>query len=164
MSKQKRHGKTLLAIIFTLGGASVWAQTVMQPGGWEMKMTVTATDPKTGESKQVSETTAKMCLSKEFLAKEPYLSAKVDEAKMRQKKAKCTTSDYQRDGDKASWKMACEMDDGSKVAMTLNNAASADKLTIHMRNDVNKGGESGVVEMSSEGKFIGPCTKDMPKP
>jgi hypothetical protein len=142
----------------------VGAQSVMQPGGWQMKVKITAQNPTTGESKTINESTSKMCLSKEFLAKDPYLSPSVDKEKMEKKNARCSISDEKRADNSASWKMKCAMADGSSVDMLTKNVASAQKLTSDIQQTIRKGGETVFAKMAMDSSFIGECTNDMPKP
>jgi hypothetical protein len=135
----------------------------MEPGAWQMHMTSVAKDPKTGESTTGPEASIKMCLSEEFLAKDPYLTPNLDKEKMEKKRAKCTTSDHKREGNSASWKISCTMADGSQVSMTVNNVAARHKLTSQLEQTIEKGGQTTLASMSMEMSFIGECTSDMPK-
>lgn len=141
---------------------SISAQSAMQPGAWQMKMKASAQNPTTGESKTVSESTSKMCLSKEFLSKDPYLTPGVDKEKMERKNAKCTISDEKRTENSASWKMSCLTAEGSTVDMSIKNTASPQKLTSDIQQLIKKGGETGFVKITVDSSFIGKCTNDMP--
>lgn len=137
------------------------AQSVMQPGGWQMTMKVSATDPATGASKAANESTSRVCLTKEYLSKDPYLTPGVDKEKMEQKHAKCTISDAKRTASSASWKMACTMVDGSSVDMTIRNTASPRRLTSEIQQVIRKGGNSGVIQIVMDSTFLGQCTSEM---
>jgi len=139
----------------------VSAQSVMQPGGWQMKMKVSATDPTTGESKVANESTSRMCLSKEFLSKDPYLTPGIDKERMERKNARCTISDEKRTANSASWKMTCVMVDGSSVAMTIRNTASPQRLTSDIQQVIRKGGNTGIIRIVMDSSFLGQCTSDM---
>jgi hypothetical protein len=154
----------LFVIILGIG-LSEWAKAEqpMTPGAWQTRMTSVARDPKTGESTTGPEASMKLCLSKEFLDKDPYLTPTLDKAKMEQKHAKCTTSDHKRDGNSASWKISCTMADGTSVAMTVNNVAAPHKLTSQLEQIIQKNGQTTLASMSMEMSFIGECTSDMPK-
>ena len=52
----------------------------MKPGGWQMDSSVTAVSPD-GATKDLGRHSMKVCLSAEALAKEPYLSPRIDDAK-----------------------------------------------------------------------------------
>ena len=160
-----KHSASKLVVIGLVAGvcAPVGAQSVMQPGGWQMQIKVTAQNPTTGESKNMSESTSKMCLSKEFLANDPYLNPSIDKGKMEQKKAKCTISDEQRKGNTASWKMTCLTADGSTVVMSIKNTASLQKLVSDIQQVVKKEGETVLVKIVMNSSFIGECTNDMPR-
>ena len=140
---------------------SVSAQSVMQPGGWQMKMKISATDPATGASKVANESTSRVCLTKEYLSKDPYLTPGVDKERMEQKHAKCAISDAKRTANSASWKMACTMVDGSSVDMTIRNTASRQRLTSDIQQVIRKGGNSGVIQIVMDSSFLGQCTSDM---
>ena len=75
------------------------------------------------------------------------------------------TNSLRRDGDSASWVMACELADGSRLRARLRNSATADRLTTLMVQDVERGGGGkGRVTFSGEGRYIGECTEEMSKP
>ena len=156
---------TIPFLVFSIGVcSSANAQSVMKSGGWQMQMNVTAENPSTHETKKVNESTTKMCLSKEYLAKDPYLTPGIDKAKMERKNAKCSISDEKHSGNTASWTMACIAADGSTVDMSINNKADAHKLTSNI-NQVIKKGEvtAALVKIVVDMSFIGQCTNDMPK-
>ena len=137
------------------------AQSIMQPGGWEMKVRITAENPMTGESKKANESVSRMCLTKEYLATDPYLTPKVDKEQMEQKSAKCDISDEKRAANSASWRMHCTMIDGSSVDMTISNTASARKLDSKIRQVIKRGSNSGIVNITLTSSRIGQCTKEM---
>jgi hypothetical protein len=152
--------------VVTLGiGLSEWAnaEQPMEPGAWQIHTTSVARDPKTGQSTKGPEANIKMCVSAEYLAKDPYLTPNVDKEKMEKNRAKCTTSDHKREGNSASWKIACTMADGSQVSMTVNNVAAPHKLTSQLEQTIQKSGHATHASMSMEMSFIGECTSDMPK-
>ncbi len=140
------------------------AQKVMKPGGWEMITSITRELP--GQPiEQMGRQTMKVCLTPEFLAAEPYLNPNLDKERMAARQAKCTSSDYQRDGDTASWSMACDLADGSSLKARLRNSASADRMTLQMAQDVERpGGSKGRVTISGESRYVGECTEEMSKP
>ena len=156
---------SLLFVIILGIGLPGWAhaEQPMEPGAWQMHMTTIARDPKTGQSTNGPEASMKMCLSEDFLAKDPYLTPNLDKEKMEQKRAKCTTSDHKREGNSASWKISCTMADGSQVSMTVNNVAERHKLTSQLEQTIQKDGQASLASMSMEMSFIGECTSDMPK-
>jgi citrate lyase alpha subunit len=137
------------------------AQSIMQPGGWEMKVRITAENPMTGESKKANESVSRMCLTKEYLSTDPYLTPKVDKEQMEQKSAKCDISDEKRTANAASWRMQCTMIDGSSVDMTISNTASARKLDSKIRQVIKRGSNSGIVNITLTSSRIGQCTKEM---
>ena len=160
-----RAGRLSLAGLAVLAAAQpAWAQKVMTPGGWEMTSSITRELP--GQPvEQMGRQTLKLCLTPEFLAAEPYLNPHLDQARMAARQAQCTSSDYQREGDAASWTMACDLADGSSLKARLHNRASADRLTLLMAQDIERpGGSKGRVTMSGEGRYAGKCTDEMSKP
>jgi len=134
----------------------------MQPGGWEMRAKITAQDPATGETKTVSESTMKQCLTKAFLEKDPYLTPGIDREKMTQKGATCSLSDEARNGNRASWKMACKLADGTVLDAKIVNSASKHGFSSDMKQVVQKDGKAMSMQIAVTSKFIGACTKDMP--
>lgn len=159
-----RFVSQLLIVGFAIAPwASARAAEPMEPGAWQMHMTSTAKDPKSGESKTGPSSDVKICLTKEFLAKDPYMTPTLDKQKMEQKHAKCTTSDHKREGNTASWKITCTMEDGTSVAMTVNNVAEAHKLNSKLEQVIQKDGETMFASMAMDMSFIGQCTDDMPK-
>ena len=161
-----RFGPTAVAVAVVACGAAseVVAQSVMQPGGWQMQSRITARNPATGESKNMGESTTRMCLTREFLAKDPYLTPGIDREKMERRNARCAVSDEQRRGSAASWKMSCQTADGSTVDMTIRNAASFKTLTSDILQTVTKGGEVLIVRIAIDSSYIGECSGDMPRP
>jgi hypothetical protein len=151
---------SFLALGLLICGSAA-AQSIMQPGGWEMKVRITAENPMTGESKKANESTSRMCLTKEYLSRDPYLTPKVDKEQMEQKSAQCSISDEKRTANAASWRMQCTMVDGSSVDMTISNSASARKLDSDIRQIIKRGSNSGVVNIKLTSTRIGKCTKEM---
>lgn len=153
--------KTGFLALGLLVGGSAAAQSVMQPGGWEMKIKITAENPMTGESKKANESVSRMCLTKEYLSTDPYLTPKIDKEQMEQKSARCDISDEKRAATSASWRMQCTMIDGSSVDMTISNSASARKLESKIRQIIKRGSSAGIVNITLTSSRIGQCTKEM---
>ena len=153
----------LLLCLACVGGAA-HAQKVMTPGGWELTATITRELP--GQQPEAMGThTTRLCLGPDFLAREPYLDPKLDESKVTARGATCSTSDYERQGDTATWRMACELNDGSTLKARIRNAAGPQTLSLRMEQDVERpGGGKGRAIMASTGRHVGACTGDMPKP
>jgi Protein of unknown function (DUF3617) len=159
-----RFDRLIFVVILGIGLSTLaQAGQPMEPGAWQMHMASVAKDPTTGESTTGPETTMKVCLSEEFLAKDPYLTPNLDKERMEKKRAKCTTSDHKREGNSASWKISCTMADGSEVSMTVNNVAERHKLTSKLDQTIQKDGRASLASMSMEMSFLGECTSDMPK-
>jgi hypothetical protein len=140
------------------------AQSIMEPGGWEMKVKVTAREPASGETKTIAESAMKQCVSKAFLDKDSYLTPGIDKAKMMQKGATCSLSDEMRSGNTASWRMVCDLADGTNVDMTIKNTASKHEFSSDMKQMVTKDGKSVPMQIAMNGKFLGKCTPDMVQP
>ena len=114
---------------------------------------------------QMGQHTIKVCLTPEFLTAEPYLNPNLDKERMAARQAECTSSDYQRTGDAASWTMACTVADGSTLKARIANRATADRMTLKMEQDVTRpGGVTGRVTIAGESRYLGDCTEDMSKP
>ena len=153
-----------LALLACLAATPALAQKVMTPGGWEMITSITRELP--GQpAEQMGRHTLKICLTREFLAADPYLSPNLDDQRMAAQQVKCTSDQLARDGDSASWTMACEMKDGSRLNARLRNRATADSVTLNTVQDVERpDGSRGRITMAGEGRYIGDCTDDMSKP
>jgi hypothetical protein len=164
MTSQRTTSTFAVLVAFLALAAPVSAESVMQPGGWEIRVSVTAQTPATGENKKLNETTTKFCLSKTFLDKDPYLKPGLDKDKMEKKNAKCSISDEKVSNKEASWKMVCQMADGSTVDSTITNTASAIELKSVIQQLLKRGTETMTIQITMDGKRIGECTKDMPSP
>lgn len=140
------------------------AQKMMTPGAWEMTTSITRELP--GQpTEQMGRHTMKICLTREFLASDPYFSPNLDDQRMAAQQIKCTSDKLQREGDAASWTMACEMRDGTRLNARLRNSATADTVTLNTVQDVERaGGGKGRITMAGEGRYIGECTEEMSKP
>jgi len=152
-----------VATVFLTHALGAVAQSVMQPGGWEMHAKITAHDPATGETKILSEAAMKQCLTAAFLDKDPYLTPGIDKEKMIQRGATCSLADEKRAENSASWKMACKLADGTLIDMTINNVVSKHSLRSDVRQVINKGGKTAQMQIAMNSKFVGDCTKDMPQ-
>jgi hypothetical protein len=151
----------VLAALGALLCAPAAAQSIMQPGAWEMALKFTAENAATGEKKTTDDRVSQMCLTKEYLSKEPYLTPGVDKEQMEQKGAKCSISDAKRGKNAASWRMRCEMVDGSSVDMTIKNSAAARKFTSSVRQVIKRGTSTGIVHVAVTSTHISECTKEM---
>ena len=152
-----------VAAVFVATSLGVAAQSVMQPGGWEMHAKISGRDPTTGEMKTLSEATTKQCLTAAFLDKDPYLTPGIDKEKMSQRGATCSLADEKRTESSASWTMSCKLADGSLIDMTINNSVSKEALQSDIRQLVDKGGKKVQMQIAMNSKFVGVCTKDMPQ-
>jgi hypothetical protein len=160
IGKTRRLRFALLLLAFA--GTAVLADSKMVPGAWEFKMKVTAPDASGGAKKNVTESSAKICLSPEFVDKEPFITATLDQEKMERKGATCSTSDYVRKGSNASWKMACVLADGNHVDMQVKSMASPHKMSMDFNQVVAHDGERATVKVMTSAAFIGECTSEMP--
>lgn len=160
MSVTPRLALAAAALLLSVGAQ---AQTVMKPGGWRMDSQVSMRDGE-GPSKDMGRQSMSVCLTTETLAREPYLSANVDKDKAAARGATCTTSDYRRDGDAASWTMQCTLADGSTSNARISNKASAEELSIELVQDVKRGDGQATVSIRGTGRYIGECTPEMAKP
>lgn len=141
-----------------------WAQKVMTPGGWEMVTSITR-ELEGQPTEQMGRHTIKMCLTPEFLASDPYFNPNLDDQRMAAQQIQCTSDKLVREGDSASWTMACEMKDGTRLNARLRNSATAETVTLHTVQDIERpGGGKGRVTMAGEGRYIGECSDDMRKP
>lgn len=152
--------RLLLATLTALPAAAI-AAPLMQEGGWEMKLAISARETAAGPYKQMSENTTRLCLSKEFLAKDPYLTPGIDRDKMEKKGAKCTVSDPKRTDTTASWKMSCTLPDGNSADMFINNTVSAKTLRSNIDQVIQKDGQALQMKISLKARHVGACTTDM---
>ena len=139
------------------------AQPAMEPGAWELQTVMTAQDPEDGSPVKLGETTLKNCLTKEYLARNLYLTPENDEEKMRQRGAKCTVSDVKRGEVSASWRMICELADGSRMDMTIRNTVSRHELVSELKQVVSREGRDIPIQVVARARFMGECTPDMPR-
>jgi hypothetical protein len=164
MQELQAFCRLAVAAMLIFWASAVNSQSIMEPGGWEMRVRITAQEPGTNLAKTLDESTMKQCLSAEFLKNDPYLSAGINKEKMLQKGATCSLSDQVRNGNSASWRMICNMADGTTVDMSIKNSASRHELSSDMRQLVTKGGRTVPVRMAMNAKFLGKCTPDMLQP
>lgn len=156
------HLRSTIALGLACACFSSTAQTVMQPGGWEMKMQISALDPATRELKRMGESSSKVCLTEAFLVKDPYLSPHADVSNPAHKNARCATSNYQRAGNSASWDMVCTLGDGSEMKAKITNTVSSRSVTLGMQQEIRKPAGTGYALMDGRLSFIGACTAEMP--
>ena len=150
----------LLAIIYPPAAA----QKVMQPGAWEITTSLTRELPNQA-AEAMGAHTVTMCLGSDFLAREPYFDATLDARKMAARQAQCSTANYQRQDNTASWHMRCTTADGSLLHARIRNTASATALQLRMEQDVVRpGGGTGHITISTQGRYAGACTSGMPQP
>ncbi len=156
--------RSVLPLLLAAACLPATAQKVMQPGAWEITTTLTRELP--GRPAEAMGThTVTMCLDSTFLAREPYFDATLDARKMATRQAQCSTADYQRQGDTASWHMRCTTADGSLLHARIRNTASANALQLRMEQDVVRpGGGTGRITISAQGRYAGACTNGMPHP
>lgn len=158
----KTHRLRFAVLLLAFASTGALAAATMTSGAWEFKMTVTASDAKAGAKKNVSQTSSKICLSPEFVGKEPFITPALDQEKMERMGAKCSTSDFQRKDPNASWKMACDLADGGHVDMQVKSMVSPKKMTMDFLQQVMHEGEPGTVKVATTATFIGECTSEMP--
>ena len=80
MSTLPRIALSVIAFCAALATSPLHAQSVLKPGGCQMDSSVTAVSPH-GATKDLGRHSMRVCLSAEALAKEPYLSPRMDDAK-----------------------------------------------------------------------------------
>lgn len=164
MARSRRRTAALAFAAVAIAGGGVAAETVMQPGAWQLQVTITPYNPQTGAPLTRNETTTVVCFTREFLAKTPYLSATLDEERMLQSGATCATADFVKTGNSASWRMSCSLTDGKRIDMTIKNRAEPRRLTSEMRQRVTDGSGTVPIDMVTTGTFVGECTGDMIRP
>ena len=152
---------TLAFILATALAAPALAGSVMRAGAWEVHMKVTATNPETGETKNVADTTMKACMTQAFVDKNPYLTPGVDQEKAAKRGATCTLSDEKPGANAATWTMTCKLKDGTETVAHISNTASAKAMRSEVRQDVTREGHTVPTLVLTTGKYIGKCTSDM---
>ena len=155
--------RTGLALALALASTLAAAQAVMEPGAWELQTVITAQDPEDGKPVKLGETTLKNCLTKEYLARDLYLTPANDEQKMRQRGAKCAVSDVKRGESSASWRMSCDLADGGRMEMTIRNSVSRHELLSELKQVLTSEGRDIPIQVVAKARFIGDCTPDMPR-
>ncbi|WP_374496258.1 DUF3617 domain-containing protein [Zoogloea sp.] len=153
--------RLLVLAAFASLSSGAMGDAPVQPGGWEMKAIVTARETPSSPPKTLTESTTRVCLTKDFLAKDPYLTPGIDRDKMEKKGAKCSISDPKRAVGSASWKMNCVMADGNSVDMQINNTVAQRKMKSEVQQIVRKGGQDLEMKIIINSTHIGECTKDM---
>jgi hypothetical protein len=136
------------------------ADSVMQQGAWKMQATMFVQNSKTEPYKEVMNSHMTYCLSQAFLDKNPYLTASIDQEKMKAKNAKCSISDEKHDENKASWTMTCELPNAKTIA-TIQNSIAEQQMSSLMQQTIWKDGIELKTKMETKGDFAGECTKDM---
>ena len=152
--------RVILAAFAALSSGAM-ADAPVQPGGWEMKAVITARENPSSPPKTLTESTTRVCLTKDFLAKDPYLTPGIDQDKMEKKGAKCSISDPRRAANSASWKMNCVMADGNSMDMQISNTVAPRKMKSEVQQTVHKGGQDLEMKIIINSTHIGECTKDM---
>ena len=152
--------RVILAAFAALSSGAM-ADAPVQPDGWEMKAVITARENPSSPPKTLTESTTRVCLTKDFLAKDPYLTPGIDQDKMEKKGAKCSISDPRRAANSASWKMNCVMADGNSVDMQISNTVAPRKMKSEVQQTVRKGGQDLEMKIIINSTHIGECTKDM---
>lgn len=158
MTRNHRLAAVLLGLTACSGA---FAGSVMEPGGWEMTMTVTGYGPAPGEKKSLGESTTKACLSQAFLDKDPYLTPGVDQEKAAKRGATCSVSDEKRSATAASWKMTCVLKDGTSSDTQISNTAGAKEMRSEVSQTLVREGKTVQMKVITTARHIGECTEDM---
>lgn len=161
--EMKTKRKMVVLASCLVWAAAAWAGSSMQAGGWEAHVKVTMKDPKTGETKTLTDATNKMCLSQAFIDRDPYLKPAIDEDKAAKQGAKCSISDAQTSPGVASWKMSCTLKDGSTTDAHIKNTAGAKEMRSDITQYLTKDGEKMQMNILTTSRYIGACTDDMVK-
>lgn len=146
-----------LLLCLAVAACPAAAQAIMEPGAWELHTVMTAQDPEDGKPVTLGETTRRNCLTREFLARDLYLSPASDEQKMRERGAKCTVSEVKRSDFSASWRMACELADGSRLDMAIRNTVSRHELLSELKQLVSREGRDIPMQIVAKARFVGAC-------
>lgn len=153
-----------LLVLMVVCSFSTYANPVMQPGAWTAAMITTAINPNTGKKVNVGNVSTTLCLTKEFLATDPYLTANIDIEKMQRKGASCSNSNYTNSGTSASWVMSCVAANGKSIVSNISSSVAKKKYTINMNQVVGEGASAVRVSNTVKARYAGKCTSNMMKP
>ena len=153
-----------LLVLMLVCSFSAYGNPVMQPGAWASNMKTTAINPNTGKKVNVANVSTTACLTKNFLATDPYLSGGINMEKMKRKGASCSNSDYSNSGKSASWVMSCTMANGKNVISKISASVAKNKYTIKMDQVVGEGASAVRVTNIVTSRHAGKCTSSMMRP
>jgi hypothetical protein len=159
----KIKGQIILSIALGLNIGPALAEGIMIPGGWETTMTNIAENPITGEKKNIGKSKTSSCLSKKFLASDPYLKATINKERLKSTGAECSVEDYERKGEEAHWTMKCITNDGRSLTTKFIVTLSAKQALVTMNQVVKKDDQLIHINSSAKHTYIGECTDDMPR-
>jgi len=140
------------------------ADSVMAPGAWEMVTSVQIQEPSTERYETATKATTMICLTAQFLETDPYLTPGMNQEKMRERQAKCSTSDEVKGKSKSSWTMSCTLANGMTIAAEISNSASSHQLTSIMHQKASMEGQSRNMKIETQGAHKGACSEGMMTP
>ncbi len=157
------HVLMVITVTYGVWSSSTIANEMMRAGAWETTMVVTARNPQTGKEVKVGESNSTMCLTKEFLQTDPYLSASMNEEKMRKKGLKCSVAEYRRELSSANWTLSCVTADGNSVTSDYHVRVSEGHTKTDIIQAVKQGKQTVHTNTLIESSYTGQCNDSMPR-
>ena len=154
-------GAAAAAIAALLACAPAAASPLMRAGAWRFEAESRTWDERSGQTSSVRSVSV-VCLTRAFLARDPYLSAGIDDEALRARGARCEVSEYERKEDRASWRMRCELHDGVRVDARVRNTVSETTVETVIEQGVDTPAGGGRVLSSNAGRYVGECRPEHP--
>jgi len=142
--------------------STVGAQTLMQPGAWDIQMKMFGENPTTGASFLINESSYRRCLTKEFLEEEPFLNSRRDRSGMEKIHYSCEVLDEIKTENTASWKLKCKLADSITIDKETTTTVSSKKLASEATQTTTLNGNRTMTRIVVGFSFSGPCVDEMP--
>lgn len=143
-------------------GTPAMAQKVMKPGVWDVKTTVSI---QLGDDDPVAMDHAEReCLTKDFLAEDPYFSVQ-DDGSAEKDGETCKTIRKQRQGNQFEWVQHCSSKDGAQSVYQIKTNAGETTLQYLLTDTTRhpKDGESKTTVKIAGRLVSDTCPDDMPR-
>jgi hypothetical protein len=154
-----------LLVALQIAESAAGTDLTVRPGAWERRTVASILDADRGIYSTMSDNTDLVCLTKTYLDQDPYLTPAADRRRL-ERDGRCLTSGEQRHAESASWNMVCEMTDGTKFDMKIQNQVSHEALLLITHALVTNPGSTVEHKIRTEqtAKRIGPCKPNMSTP
>lgn len=141
-------------------GSSAIAQSPLNEGGWLLRTTTSQVAPNQSVDSLVSDRTDQVCMTREFLATNPYLNPYKNPAG--RSIPDCSVADHVSSAQTASWNMTCRAGRGRSSRAIIWVSASSESMTSVTVLDVMQDEQHGsTMRVRVHGTFLGKCTPDM---